>query len=94
MFDLEIEGQGHGGERLQWSRSMGHINLYKSHTCAFFASSHRFRDIHISKFVILKMYFKVMMLKTSAVAPFDDKNLTFYLITIVMFVFFSLYFSK
>ena len=39
---------------------MENINLYQNHTLAFFASSLRFRDIHISKFVISKMYFKVM----------------------------------
>ena len=35
--------------------SMANINRYKTQTWAFFASSHRFRDIHISKFVILKI---------------------------------------
>ena len=42
---------------------------------AFFASSHRFRDINISKFVTLKMYVKVMI-TAFTVTPFDGKYLT------------------
>ena len=53
-FDLENEGQGHGVQHFHWSHSMANINLYEGHTCAFFACSHHFRDIHISKFVNLK----------------------------------------
>ena len=55
MHDLEIEGKGHGKHQSQWSHSMANINLYTSQTCAFFASSHRFQDSHISDFVTLKM---------------------------------------
>ena len=40
MFDLEVESQGHGIQHLQWSHSMANMNLYESHTCAYFASSH------------------------------------------------------
>ena len=39
MFDLENEGQSHGVQHSQWSHSMVNINLYRSHTFAFFASS-------------------------------------------------------
>ena len=35
--------------------SMVNINLYKSHTWAYFASFHDFQDIVNSKFVIFKM---------------------------------------
>ena len=55
MFYLENEGQGHGVKHSQWFHSIANINLYKSHTLAFFASSRRFRDINISKFVSVKM---------------------------------------
>ena len=33
---------------------MANVNLYKSHTRVYFASSYNFRDIHISKFVTLE----------------------------------------
>ena len=45
---------------------MATINLYKRHTWAFFASFHRFQDIHISKFVTWKMEGKVMMYNISS----------------------------
>ena len=51
------EGQGHGAQHSKWIR----WQLYTNHTWASFASSHSFRDIHISNFVILKMYVKVTM---------------------------------
>ena len=31
------------------------INLYKSHTSAFFTSPHHFRDIHVYNIVTLKI---------------------------------------
>ena len=50
MFDLEYLGHGHRVvKRRQWSYAMANIDLYKSHTRAFFARSRRFPDIHISK---------------------------------------------
>ena len=75
-------------------------NLYQSHTWAIFASTHRFLDIHISKFVTLKRSCRdlwrgpVIQLpggmlrswrRTYAVAPFDCKYQTSYLMAIVMF---------
>ena len=35
------------------------MNLYKSDNYALFVRTHRYRDIHILKFVTLKMYGKV-----------------------------------
>ena len=61
MFDLENEGQGQGVQHAQRYHSMANINLYKSHTSALLTSPHRFRDIHISKFVTWKVYDKVTM---------------------------------
>ena len=61
MFDLENESRAHGVQHSRWSHSMANINLYRSHTWAFFSSFHLFRDILISKFVTLKMLVKVMM---------------------------------
>ena len=56
-FYLENLGQGHGVglQHSQRYHSMANVNIFKSHTLAFFASSHRFRDSHISIFVTLKM---------------------------------------
>ena len=54
-FDLENEGQDRGVQHSSWCYSMANVNLYKSHNRAFFASINCFRDIHISKFVTLKM---------------------------------------
>ena len=48
-------------QNLQWYHSMANINFYKSHTWAFFVSSHSFPDIHFAKFVTIKIYVKVMM---------------------------------
>ena len=56
MSDRENEGYGRGIHH-----SMANINLYKSHAKAFFASSNRFRDTHISEFVILKTLVTVVM---------------------------------
>ena len=60
-FYLGNVGYSRGVQQSIWTHSMAHINLYKSHTLALLASSHHFRDIHISKFVTLKMQVKVMM---------------------------------
>ena len=60
MFDLVNEGQGHWVEHSQWFHSMANINLYESQTWAFFASSHRFRDVHISKCLTVKILVKVI----------------------------------
>ena len=46
-FDLENLGKGHGVQDSKWYTSMANINLYKLHTWAFFASSHRFWNIDI-----------------------------------------------
>ena len=93
MFDLENIGKGHGAQHSQWSHSIANINLYKSHTWALFACSHRFRAIHISKFVILKMWKgRSMSWRTTfAVAAIDIKHLTSYLMAIVMFAVFQLF---
>ena len=63
-FDLENLGQGHGVNHSQWSSSMENIDVYKSRTGALFASSYRFWDIHVSQFMTLKMYVKVIMYNT------------------------------
>ena len=55
MFDHENEGQSDGVQHSQWSHSMENINLYKRRTSQFVDSSHRFRNIHVSKFVTLNM---------------------------------------
>ena len=55
MFDLDNEGKVDGAQHSQRSYLIANINLYKSSTWEFFASSHRVRDIHISKFVTLKI---------------------------------------
>ena len=39
---------------------MANINRYTSHARAFFAGIRRFRDIHVSKFVPLKIIFNVI----------------------------------
>ena len=54
MCDLENFGNGHELPHLQWSQLTANINLCKSRSWAFFASSHSFQDIHISNFVTLK----------------------------------------
>ena len=62
----------------QWSHSMANIKLYKSPTWAFFASSHRFRNIHISKFVTSKCRSRSWC-STFAVAQCDDVMINTYL---------------
>ena len=65
MFDLQNESQGHEVQRSQWFHSMANINLYKSHTWAFCASSHRIPDIKYiipNNFVTLKIQAMVPML--------------------------------
>ena len=70
MFDLEHDGQYQGVKQSQWSHSMANINLYKRHKWTFLASSHRFYDCHIPKFVTL-------ILSTSWCTTFaiDDKDI-------------------
>ena len=41
-FDPENSGRSHRLQHSQWSHFMANVNLYKSHTLAFYASSHRF----------------------------------------------------
>ena len=55
MFNIKNVGQGHGLQYSQCSHSMADINLYNRRTWAFFASTHHFRDIDVSKFVTFKM---------------------------------------
>ena len=63
---------------------MANINIYKCHKWAFFASSHRFRTIHISKLWPIKCRSR-SWLTAFAVASFDGKSPTSYLMAIVMF---------
>ena len=67
ICDLENLSQGHIIQHLQLAHLMANINLYKNRTCAVFACSHRFQDIHISKFVTLTMKLNVSMLNNSSV---------------------------
>ena len=48
--------------------AVANINRYKSRTCAFFATSHRFRDIHFSKFITLKLSVNVIAHKIRSCA--------------------------
>ena len=59
----------------------------KSRIWAFFAASDHLWDIHISKFVTLKMYVTIVKyyIRTGSVMPFDGNHLTSYLMAIVMF---------
>ena len=93
MFDIENEGQGHGVQHSQWFHSIANINLYKRHTRAFFASSHRFWDIYISKLWPWKCRTKSWS-TTFAVATLDGKFQISYLMAIVMFPFSNAYLSK
>ena len=54
-FDLGNLDHDHVVQQPQWPHSMANINLYKNHTSIFFNIYHRFRDIHISQFVTLKI---------------------------------------
>ena len=60
MFDLENEDQRHGVQHSQRSPQTANIVLYKNSYLNIIANSHHFRDIHISKFVTLKMLVKVI----------------------------------
>ena len=88
MLDLEHEGQSNVVQHSTWQHSMTNANLYKSHMRAFFASSHRFRGIHISIFVTVKMlaFFSRSLSTIFLVTLIDAKYLTSYLMAIVMFV--------
>ena len=46
-LDFKNLRQGHWVQHSHWSHSMVNIDHYKTYNWAFFASSHRFRDIHI-----------------------------------------------
>ena len=54
---------------------MVNINRYKNHIRAYLVSSNRFRDIHITNFVTLKMLDNVMMNSIRS-GPFDCKYLS------------------
>ena len=58
----------------QWSHSIANINLYKSRTWAFFASSHRFPDVIYYIFPEMLWPWKYKLrsrFTTFAMAPFD-----------------------
>ena len=63
---------------------MANINLYKSHTLAFFASSHHFEIFTFQNSWPWKCRSRSWC-TTFAVAPFDGKCSTFYLVAIVMY---------
>ena len=86
MFDLKNEGQGHAGRQWQSSHSVANIKLNTYHIWSFFASSHRFKDIHILNLMTLKCMSKPWC-TTFAGAPYDGKYLISYLMAIIMAVF-------
>ena len=66
-----------------WCHSMANVNLYKSHIGAFFAISHRFQNIHISKFVTQNLGSGLQHSQWRHSMAATDS----YLIAIVMFAF-------
>ena len=82
-FDLENVGQGHGVQHSQWSYSIVNINLYKVIIEHFSLALTGFRNIHILKFVILKMQVKVMIYNSRSGAI--RWQIHDYLMAVVMF---------
>ena len=66
-------------------RLMANINLYESHTLAFFASSHRFWVSFQNSWPWKRR--SRLLLTTFAVAPFDSDYMTFYLMATIMLAF-------
>ena len=90
ICDLEKIDQGHKVQHLQWFHSIVNIDLFKSHTWAFFASTHPFRDIHISTF----LPWKCTSSTPFTLVLFDDNYLTSYLMATVISAFSNIYLSK
>ena len=84
IFDLNKLNQSNGVQHSQWSLSMANINLYKSH---FWLA---FNVFEIFTFQISwPGKCRSRSWTAFAVAPFDCKYLTSYLMAIVMFAFFE-----
>ena len=93
MCDLEKLGQGYTVQHLQWSHSMANISLYK---------------VTVEHFSLALTVFEIFTFHDSwpwkcrsrswctafAVVPYDCKNPTSYLMTIVKFAFFQRLFVK